>query len=137
MLRSAFTTLELFITGSTFISIQLQLSSHILNVDLLRQHVGDFNSHSVHFTMELDLLIQAIHVQRIYYLQRSRQNLLLYIQLQNILENIIYIIYKSEKNIPCKLKLSRSFRRFGAKYNTLKCLCCFIFLSKCITNILI
>lgn len=41
MLRSAFKTLELFITGSTSISIQFQLSPHILDVDLLRQHCGD------------------------------------------------------------------------------------------------
>lgn len=43
MLRSAFKTLELFITGSTSISIQFQLSPHILDVDLLRQHCGRFS----------------------------------------------------------------------------------------------
>lgn len=38
MFMSVFKTLELFITESTSISIQFQLSPHILEVDLLRQH---------------------------------------------------------------------------------------------------
>lgn len=62
MFMSVFKTLELFITASTSISIQFQLSPHILEVDLLRQHCGRLLLSFRTFTKKSDLPINTFTI---------------------------------------------------------------------------